>query len=262
MRAVRKLKQSPCAPSLPELYWLAQTADHTSNLEWTATIPDRTAFEALSSRNDVPGMLRVREVKFLVTDVDTDAPKLYFMNSVRNSLHFPFARDHLKLDISHAAFNRTTYFTENRRFIAGTIIDYDTYQRPNGSPGVYALEFWPTDRISPHYIVQTYHLIKDVMGFAAKALAYHPAGDIQERLFAQDEENFAAQSIATISTSKIFEGISYSPLNLDEAIGTLRLMTPDDPHPPSATNIVIFETLPNDLPLVAGVISAAPQTPL
>ena len=58
LRAVRKLKQSPRAPSLPELYWPTQMADNTSDLEWTATIPDRTAVEALSSRDDVPGMLR------------------------------------------------------------------------------------------------------------------------------------------------------------------------------------------------------------
>ena len=55
---------------------------------------------------------------------------------------------------------------------------------------------------------------------------------------------YAAQSVRTISPSKIFEGVANSPPNSGEAICILRLIAPDD------------------LPLVAGVISAAPQTPL
>lgn len=54
---------------------------------------------------------------------------------------------------------------------------------------------------------------------------------------------YAAQSVRTISLSKIFEGVANSPPNSGEAIGILRLIAPDD------------------LPLVAGVISAT-QTPL
>ena len=35
-------------------------------------IPDRTAFEQLTRRDNVPGALDVREVKFLMTGVDTE----------------------------------------------------------------------------------------------------------------------------------------------------------------------------------------------
>ena len=35
-------------------------------------IPDRTVFEQLTRRDNVPGALDVREVKFLMTGVDTE----------------------------------------------------------------------------------------------------------------------------------------------------------------------------------------------
>ena len=66
-------------------------------------------------RDDVPGALGLREVKFIITDVDTDAPQLVFMNNNLNALHYYFARDVLGVGLSVADFNRVTYFTDNRR---------------------------------------------------------------------------------------------------------------------------------------------------
>ncbi len=53
---------------------------------------------------------------------------------------------------------------------------------------------------------------------------------------------------------------SFEALNEGEAFGLLRLM--DLEEFPSRRDIVIYETLPNELLLVAGMISSVPQTPL
>jgi hypothetical protein len=231
-------------------------------IEATTSLLDRGAFEAFASRDDVPGMLAVREVKFLISGYEQGTPTLHFMNSTRNPLHFDFARDHLGFAHDVATFNRVTYFAEDRQFLAGTVLAYDNFLRPDGSQGLYALEFWPTDPVSTAYVAQAFQMVEAGMEFADGTLAYHPSGDVQEQLLISDAEDFAAHNVRTISTNELFDGIEYNPLNLGEAVGILRLMTGDDPRPPSATDIVIYETLPNDLPLVAGVISAAPQTPL
>jgi phosphoenolpyruvate synthase/pyruvate phosphate dikinase len=52
------------------------------------------------------------------------------------------------------------------------------------------------------------------------------------------------------------------PLNPGEGYGLLRLITPSDTRPPSVRDVVIFQTLPNDLSHVGGVITEVPQTPL
>ncbi|MEO9898635.1 MAG: PEP/pyruvate-binding domain-containing protein [Paracoccaceae bacterium] len=261
-RALMKLNPHLRPPSLPDVMWNAQSAVDLSPHDALTHLPDRTAFETLAVRDDVPGMLRLRALKFLMTDVDTDHPQVYFMNSIRHPLHYHFAQDILGVDLDLAGFTRVTYFTENRKFLAGTILAYDNYSLSDGSPGLYSLEFWPTDPVGADHVASAFHAITAAMPFGAHKLAYHPTGDIQEQRLIRDADALAAQAVRTISTSEIFEGVVYSPLHLGEAIGRLRLMTGDDPRPANASDIVIYEILPNDLPVVAGVISAAPQTPL
>ena len=49
-------------------------------------------------------------------------------------------------------------------------------------------------------------------------------------------------------------------MNQGEGYGLLRRMDPDER--PRSRDVVIYETLPNELPRVAGSIGAVPQTPL
>ena len=49
-------------------------------------------------------------------------------------------------------------------------------------------------------------------------------------------------------------------MNPGEGYGLLREMDPDDR--PGPREVVIYESLPNDLPRVAGILSTVPQTPL
>lgn len=227
-----------------------------------STLAGREMFEAFAKRDDVPGALGVRELKFVITGADTDTPALHFMNTNINTLHYYFTRDVLGMDLTLEEFNRHAYFTDKRSFIAGTVVAYDSFSRPDGTPGLYAIEFWPTDPIGAQHVVTAFQLIEAAMTFAGETVAYHPTGDIQEQLFAREAEVYAARNVRTVSSRDLFDNVTYSPLNLGEAIGTLRVISPNDPRPPTPTDIVIYETLPNDLPLVAGVISAAPQTPL
>lgn len=222
----------------------------------------RSDFEAFAQRDDVPGALAVREVKFVITDLHTDTPQIYFMNSKDQTLHYYFVRDYLGYDLSISEFNRLTYFTDQRQFITGNVLAFDNYTRPDGTPGLYALEFWPTDPVSAQYVSKTYRILRNAMPFAAELIAYHPSGDIQETRFEREADIFAEHSIPTISTYELFEDIGYNPLNLGEAVGKLRLISASNARPPSAADIVIYETLPNDLPIVAGVLTSAPQTSL
>ena len=100
------------------------------------------------------------------------------------------------------------------------------------------------------------------MPFAARQLAYHPAGDTQEALFAQDEPALRDAGVRTILTSELFANVTYVALNLGEGYGVLSAIDPAASRPPTVRDVALFQTLPNDLGHVAGVISATPQTPL
>src|SRR4051794_1312183 len=96
--------------------------DSTGVPDFLTSVAIRTEFDSLSHRGDVPGAAGVREVKFLITRVDTPTPKAYLINSERHQYHYFFARDVLGIGLSNQDFNRATYFTDQRRFIAGTVI--------------------------------------------------------------------------------------------------------------------------------------------
>jgi hypothetical protein len=198
-------------------------------------------------------------VKFLITGLDAEKPEIYFMNTKTHQYHYYFARDVLSARLTPAQFNQMTYFTNQRKFLAGTIIAHDSFTLSNGTPGLYALEFWPPAPVSVTYTALAYNLARAGMPFANDTLSYHPSGSAQEDMFIDEADEYARRNISTVSSYEIFSHISYSPLNLGVGFGRLRILDGKSARPPSLTDIVILNTLPSDLPHVAGIISAEPS---
>jgi hypothetical protein len=224
-------------------------------------VGDRATFETLARADDVPGQLGAEEMKILIIGVDTGAPELYFLNTKAFQFHYDFATQALELPIGLNEFNGVTYFRDDRSNLAGTIIANDRFES-GGEQGVYALEFWPTDPVRARHVALAYDLVTAAMPFAADKIAYHPAGDTQEALFAQDESALREAGVRTILTSELFANVTYVALNLGEGYGVLSAIDPAASRPPTIRDVALFTTLPNDLGHVAGVISATPQTPL
>ena len=66
-------------------------------------------------------------------------------------------------------------------------------------------------------------------------------------------KEYEAAGVAVHLDSDLFKNISYLPLNSAEAYGRLRLM--DSDGRPTSRDVVIYTTLPNQMPRVAGVIT-------
>jgi hypothetical protein len=224
-------------------------------------VSDRATFETLARSDDVPGQLGAEELKILFIGVDTDAPELYFLNTKAFQFHYDFATQALELGIGLNEFNGVTYFRDDRSNLAGTIIANDRFES-GGEQGLYALEFWPTDPVRAKHVALAYDLVTTAMAFAADKIAYHPAGDTQEALFAQDESALREAGVRTILTSELFANVTYVALNLGEGYGVLSAIDPAASRPPTIRDVALFASLPNDLGHVAGVLSATPQTPL
>ncbi len=225
-------------------------------------VPDRATFETLSRADDVPGQLGAEEMKILIIGVDTDAPELYFLNTKEFQYHFDFATRALEIGMELGEFNGVTYFRDDRSNLAGTIIANDRFESGGSEAGLYALEFWPTDPVRAKHVALAFELVSEAMPFARGKIAYHPAGDTQEALFAQDEGKLREAGVRTVLTSELFANVTYVALNLGEGYGVLNAIDPASSRPPTIRDVALFTTLPNDLGHVAGVISATPQTPL
>ena len=80
------------------------------------------------------------------------------------------------------------------------------------------------------------------------------------RLYEAELPLYRASRINLMFEEDIHAGTNFLALNPGEGYGRLVTLEPDDrPHP---RDVVIYETLPNELPRVAGIISTVSQTPL
>jgi pyruvate, water dikinase len=211
-------------------------------------------FYALASRPldaSIPGS---RSSKTVVDQADSNA--LYFTNSERYPLHFEFASEHLNGnglppvgDIS--LFNQIEYYSPSRRFLLGAITFYE-------EPDIWAYEIAPYDSSSAEMVTTAFELIRDNSYFG-DVLYFHPTSTNVEDM-AED----LPDSVPIITTDELFENITYQPLNLGEGMGQLRFVSAAelDEVYVSPRDIVVLDGVPNDISVVAGLITAELQTPL
>ena len=201
-------------------------------------IPDLEAFEELSY--EFEGNLYV---KFVLLDMLTDRPGLYFQNSKTYVLHFAFLRE-LEL-----------------QGVRGTMIYDPELTAPDGSSGVYRLELSASSSYyhSFGFAARSYIYLAASLPLLDDNLAFHIPNsalpDIQSELPLYRESR-----INLLFDEDILGETKFLELNPGEGYGLLRVMEPDDR--PNPRDIVIYEALPNELPRVAGIITSVPQTPL
>lgn len=232
-------------------------------------LTDREAFEKLATTSDLSGVNSVREIKFVILDLDSQSPILYFIDSDATPLHYDFVRNVLKRyqDLNKsdggAKFAVETYFRDDRKHLAGSVVAYDNYGDPdNGQEkGLYALEFWPTDPVPAHLIEKAYYSVSAAIPFIKTPLAYHPVGNTHELELQAFAEKFVEKNLRTITTDSLFEQLDTAILNKGETYGRLKVINPGDFNP-SEDIVAIYTFIPNTLGHVGGIITEQPQTPL
>jgi pyruvate,water dikinase len=211
-------------------------------------------FEVLGARPldaSIPG---ARSAKTVIDRADED--KLYFTNSNRFPIHFDFASTHLS---GHGLppigdiglFNSTEYYSPSRRFLLGAITYYD-------NPGVWVYEIAPYDASSADMVADAYGRIRDA-SFFGEELFFHPTSSSVEALIPS-----LPSSVKVITSDELFAGITYQPLNLGESMGTLRFFHAADLGSAyvGPRDVAVLDHVPNDISVVAGLITEDMQTPL
>lgn len=226
-------------------------------------VTTRAQFEQMARRDSVPGATEIREMKFLIVDVDQEHPELYLVDTQRYQYHYNFYNEGLdKPFLGLGDFNRRTYFSnERRRILAGSLLAHDNYVAPDGRRGLYTMEFWPTDPVAFRFLETAYEMLSASLPFIDGTLAYHPSGETQSALFDEEAELFAQSFVRSISTESLFGNVTFTPMHLGESYGRL-VLAEGGGGALTARDIVIFRNLPNDLTHVAGILTEVPQTPL
>ena len=247
--------QPACTSSAEEDVDLSED-ELTTRLSVRSIGSERT-FRALSTEGGAFGQAG-RTVKFLIDARDPAAPRIHFINANYQvggrtpdyaKYHYYFARKELGVVESNQAFNDATYFTDDKRYFAGTLQTYSL-----GEPEAlhYAVQFYPDDVIHDEVITRA-------IGVVAKALRIRDAKKLfvatgPQQTFERVVPDLAALGFGAMSIDDVLGSVKYLPLNPGEAWGYLRIF-PRDLGELRPTDIVVFDELPLDLSVVAGTIT-------
>lgn len=212
-------------------------------------------FDALASEPldaTIPG---ARSLKVVLDQLDGDA--LYFQNSEKYAIHYEFASEHLSGDglpfvPPLTEFNRTEYYSPDRRFVLGAVTYYE-------GPDAWALEIAPYDKATADMIARLHAKIVEAAYFGP-ALRFHPTSEAIEI----EAEALADEDVELVTTDELYAGTDYQPLNLGTTIGRVRFVRAADlaAEYVSFRDIVVLDSVPNDISVVSGLITEEFQTPL
>ena len=214
-----------------------------------ATIPDREPFEKLSYQGTEvridTQLIGIEFVKFQIENTHTQNPQLYFMNTETHR--------------SHGSFMGAAGLGRGQGQMRGVLSYRPLSVAPNGEPGVYTFEFNPNDAFPFEEIKLAHDLLVAKMPILKNRLGYCPLwGAIG--IYNREKARYDVAEFPVYFEDDLYANIGYLPLNKAASYGRLRVL--EIGERPSARDIVICKTLPNEMPRVAGVITGTRQTPL
>ena len=217
-------------------------------------IPDRETFEALSYKGrDVPYHPHLQDlefVKFYIIGVATDNMGIYFMNTETHRIHPDFGD----------AIGLWDDPLWGQGYMGGEIIYHPNAVAPDGSLGVYLYQFQPMDVYPFGDVARSYEVLAASMPLLDDNLAYYPMPRRALPLYHRERALYDDSRINVVLREDILPDVPFLPLNVGEGYGFLRLMSLEER--PDPRDVVIYETIPNELSRVAGLITTVPQTPL
>lgn len=211
-----------------------------------ARVETREMFERLSYKGpDVARdayLANLEFVKFVITDAFEENADVYFMNTQNHRAHPPWMG---RVGISSRVRGAITYLPR--------------IEAPDGTAGLYIMDYQPNDSYSFEQIRFLHELLVREMPILKGKFSFHPLqGNLRQ--YESEKQKYADAGIPVHLDEHLFQRIAFLPLNAAVSFGTLRVMEND--VRPSPRDIVICQTLPNQMPRVAGVITEVRQTPL
>lgn len=218
--------------------------------DYSGSIGCNEDFTTLASQPmdaSIPGAISVKTV----FDDWRGSGQIYFQNSKKYQIHWEFASANLHNVPALSEFNKTEYYSKNRRFILGAITRYE-------GPGVWTWELAPYDQASVEMIATAYQRIADSCYFG-DSLYFHPTSQALENL-----AKSLPSTVKIITTNELYKGIDYQPLNYGTSMGKLVFITAKELETKyvSFRDIVVLDEVPNDISVTSGIITQMFQTPL
>ena len=217
-----------------------------------AAIDSLATFQKLSLRGvmwksgDIEQLKYTEWVNYSILNAEADNPTVLFMNTNLARVH-RYIED--RVGVQHGKVNSR-----------GAIAYHPNIEAPDGSSGIYRFGFDQLDDGSFENVQKYNEILATNMPVLDNNLFYFPSTKTQVSNYNRDKSKFDASRINVLTEADILGKMTYIALNQGEGYGRLRLMK--EGERPSSFDIAIYETLPNDLPRVAGTITTVRQTPM
>ena len=219
-----------------------------------AAIPNRETYVSLAYKGEIGAIDRHlagwEAVKFHMVDMNTDRPSVYFMNTKTYQRHDDFqAAVGLEVDPLHG-----------HETMVGEMVYHPKAVAPDGSLGVYRFQFGANGVYSFKEISYAFTVLAASMPLLEDNLAYYPMWSKAVPRYHKDKSLYDDSRVDVLLAEDIAFDLDFISLNRGRGFGFLRAMSLGER--PNPRDIVIYESLPNELPRVAGIITTVPQTPL
>ena len=182
--------------------------------------------------------------KFIIFGLATNRPGIYFQNT--NNY------------VAHTVFLEAVDMEWDAASMVDGFLYYDPdLTAPDGSAGLY---YARVNQIKPFNQMALFYT---VLGSSVGALNDNLALHIRNYKLPYHQSDLPAyreSRVNLVFDTDVENETNFQALNEAEGYGLLRVMDEDD-HP-RPRDIAIYETLPNELPRVAGIVSTVQQTPL
>lgn len=194
-----------------------------------------------------PSRYTFSEVKSLKLVYSIPDQKIYYINSEKYELHYDFCSEILGYNKGQTAFSQEQYSDNpNRLYLLGTLNHFT-------ASDIYTFEFLPADQLSCTDIETVYNKLAATCFFGDRL-----------RFYANSNEKTQCTNVPIISSDELYAGQNYQPLNLQENYGYLKKVPASELNSTylGRHDIVLLNTIPVDIAVVAGIITTEFQTPL
>jgi hypothetical protein len=221
---------------------------------WSSKLGCASDREIMSTDRDDAVFARTRSINWIVDREDGD--RIYYIDPDKYILHWEFATRYLndpdKTPVGDlATFNLLNYRRPERRFLMGKIVHYVDQD-------LFTVELAAGDNADADMIVMGFRRVTATTDIG-DIVRYRPVSADQEAMLPM-----LVSRIPVVATDAVFRGQIYQALNPGVGYGVLRFRRTAtlSGQPLAPTDLVVLDRVPNDVSMVAGIITAEFQTPL
>jgi pyruvate, water dikinase len=187
------------------------------------------------------------EIESIKVIYDFMADKMYYFNSKEYPSHYDFALKNLDVNKEAKYFFYDQFGKSSNRFLYLVTINY------HKNIDAYVFEFSSYDLVDCKGIQLMYKKLLETSYFKDK-LYFHSNNTRWDN----------CKNIPTITSSQLYNGQNYQALNLGECYGYLKKIDVKDLESKNIAlhDLVILNGIPNDLPVVSGIICTEFQSAL